>query len=106
MKHQVSKLWSGARLVAALGVSLGLAFGLAGAGGCAVASDEPAVAEQESVVDPTTPVANIQIVFACFGADGIPVGLPSATLDGCRAKCPAGGGCERCVLRNNAVTCE
>jgi hypothetical protein len=110
MKNHASRLWSRSHLVA-LGLGVALALGLGGAG-CTLAPDDPAASE------PTAPAAEsalqassaaipaaFQIVFQCFTPDGTPVGLPKSPLSACRAACPSGDTCVRCVFQNNALEC-
>jgi hypothetical protein len=108
MKTKASWLWSGARLVAALGIAVGFAVSVGGAGGCAVAPDEPAASDLETpFVEVQVPVstAGFQVVFVCFDPSGNQIGLPKSPLSACQAACPAGDSCQRCVLQNNAVDC-
>jgi len=108
MTDKVSWLWSGARLVAVLGISFGFAIGVDGAGGCAVTPDEPTASELETpLVEVQNPVSTtgFAVVFVCFDPSGNQVGSPRSPLSACQAACPAGDSCQRCVLQNNAIDC-
>jgi hypothetical protein len=89
-------------------ILLAVALAAGVSAGCAAEPEEQAVAEQASpLIEASAPAISpaFQVVFVCFDSSDSPVGLPKGTLAECRAACPAGGFCERCTLRNNAVEC-
>ncbi len=109
MKNKVSWSWSSARLVVVIGISVGLAIGVGGAAGCSVEPVESELAapvlEEEVPAGSLVAETNLQIIFQCFNANDIPVGLPKSTLAACRAACPVDGYCLRCIWNNNAGEC-